>query len=293
MIIGFCGRMRSGKTTLADICERDFGFTKLSFATPLKQLCSNLMGVTLDELNKLKNDNTEINLTFTEDMIHMLSEEVGIPVLATRSLVNGKTMANVRDLLQFVGTDIIRLFDNDWHVNKIHEMIQEGKNYVIDDVRFPNEKEMVESLGGICWFLTRPHLRDVSNHVSEESIVWRDCWPNIIINDTDLETLKARWSAFMEEYEKSVQFRNSLYHSIILDEPNKFNEMSEVCQAYFIHKNMLSQREVKLHSDIISFGASSTGVFTVTTKDGNKFETKNALEIEDLKKYIHKYLATS
>ena len=54
MIIGFAGRMRSGKTELAKICE-DAGFEKLYFALPLKQLCADLMDISIDELNKWKN----------------------------------------------------------------------------------------------------------------------------------------------------------------------------------------------------------------------------------------------
>lgn len=60
-IIGLCGRMRSGKTELANICIK-YGYEKLYFALPLKQLCAKLLGMSIDELDKLKNNGTEISL---------------------------------------------------------------------------------------------------------------------------------------------------------------------------------------------------------------------------------------
>ena len=57
-----------------------------------------------------------------------------------------------------------------WHINKIKEMINPDKKYVIEDVRFPNEKEMIEELGGENWFVVRPQLSNISHHISEESL---------------------------------------------------------------------------------------------------------------------------
>ena len=78
MIIGFCGRCRSGKTELAKICE-NYGYTKLYFALPLKQLCADILDVTMDELNKAKNENIPIQITIGNDVCSILSEETEIP----------------------------------------------------------------------------------------------------------------------------------------------------------------------------------------------------------------------
>ena len=52
-LIGFAGRMRSGKGELSAICER-YGYQRLTFAYPLKSLCAELLGITLEEEDKLK-----------------------------------------------------------------------------------------------------------------------------------------------------------------------------------------------------------------------------------------------
>ena len=62
MIIGLAGRMRSGKTELAKICER-FGYERLYFALPLKRLCADLLDISLDELNRAKAEKYDIGVT--------------------------------------------------------------------------------------------------------------------------------------------------------------------------------------------------------------------------------------
>ena len=73
MILGLCGRMRSGKTELAKVCVEK-GFTKLYFALPLKQLCANILEVSIDQLNKLKNEGTNIALFIDDKICQILSE---------------------------------------------------------------------------------------------------------------------------------------------------------------------------------------------------------------------------
>ena len=62
MVIGFAGRMRSGKTELAKICEAN-GYQKLYFALPLKQLCADILDISIDELNRAKNEGIPIQIT--------------------------------------------------------------------------------------------------------------------------------------------------------------------------------------------------------------------------------------
>ena len=52
-IIGLAGRKESGKTELALICN-EYGYKTISFATPLKTLIANLLGITIKQVNELK-----------------------------------------------------------------------------------------------------------------------------------------------------------------------------------------------------------------------------------------------
>ena len=210
-IIGFCGRKESGKSELAKVCE-EFGYERLSFATPLKHLICNLISCDIDTLNKLKT--VESSYTFgTIDCLY-LSKETNIPIEIIKEKFLDKRFTTVRQLLQFIGTDLIRNYNPNWHVNKMIELIDTDKNYAIDDVRFPNEAKFIKDLNtkmlSRLWFVLRPKLDNISNHESETALKWQD-FRNIIVNDTSLEYLKEHWRNFMQNgYESSLSKRGIL-----------------------------------------------------------------------------------
>lgn len=210
-IIGFCGRKESGKSELAKVCE-EFGYERLSFATPLKHLICNLISCDIDTLNKLKT--VESSYTFgTIDCLY-LSKETNIPIEIIKEKFLDKRFTTVRQLLQFIGTDLIRNYNPNWHVNKMIELIDTDKNYAIDDVRFPNEAKFIKDLNtkmlSRLWFVLRPKLDNISNHESETALKWQD-FRNIIVNDKSLEYLKEHWRNFMQNgYESSLSKRGIL-----------------------------------------------------------------------------------
>ena len=283
MIVGFCGRMRSGKTELAKICER-YGYQKLYFALPLKQLCASLIDVSVEELNRLKNDNVEISLQLGNDICTILSEETEIPLEEVKKVCYGKTMHTVREMLQFIGTDLIRKYNTDWHVNRIRQMINKDMNYVIDDVRFPNEKALIEELGGDCWFITRTTLDNISNHESETSITWNDCWNKIIINDSTLPILQFKWETFMDNYIQSCAIRDKEFERILENgsenniTPLSIYDMMLLSKDFFTYSNKDIDKD-KVSKIVLNEDKS---VF-ITYKDGSMEVIDNALQIEDLK----------
>ena len=285
-IIAFCGRMRSGKTELAKMCEQS-GYKKLYFALPLKQLCAKILNMSINELNKAKDTDKIIDFTIDENICSILSEETNISLETTKELCNGKHLDNVRDILQFIGTDYIRKCNKDWHVNKIRQMIDLDKNYVIDDVRFPNEKKMIENLGGDCWFVVRPTLDNISNHESETSILWGECYNKIIINDSTLNAFLFKWGIFVNNYEDSCAVRdrefNRLLESGNADEIRDISEMNSL----LLHKALFTYVPKEFTKDKV-VGATMNEDKSVFVKysDGTIEVIENELEIEDLKKVL-------
>jgi hypothetical protein len=283
MIIGIAGRARSGKTELAKICER-FGYERIYFALPLKQLCADLLDISLDELNRAKAEKYDIGVTIGKDMCEILADETGIPIDIVTKTCNGVVIKDVRHMLQFIGTDLIRKYDTDWHVNKIRQMIDKEKNYVIDDVRFPNEKALIEELGGDCWFITRTTLDNISNHESETSITWNDCWNKIIVNDSTLSILQFKWETFMDNYIQSCAIRDKEFDRILEDGTENTITPLSVYDVMLLSKHFFTY----VHKDIdkskvdkISMNEDKTAY--ITYKDGSMEVIDNALQIEDLK----------
>ena len=283
MILGLCGRMRSGKTELAKVCVEK-GFTKLYFALPLKQLCADILDVSIDELNRLKGDNTDISLQLNDDICKILSEETDIPLDVVKETCLGKTISTVREMLQFIGTDLIRQYNKDWHVNRIREMINPDINYVIDDVRFPNEKKLIQELGGDCWFIIRPTLDNVSNHESETSLSFNDCWNRIIINDGTLQLLLFKWTLFLGDYEKSCATRDKEFDRILETCDKGGLEKMTILDILFISKWLFDYIPKEINKeDVRDIKMTESGGVQITYNDDSIEMIYNPLNIEEIK----------
>lgn len=286
MVIGFAGRCRSGKTILSEVCEK-YGYQRLSFALPLKQLCADILDISIDELNRAKNENIPIEITIGKDVCEILSEETNIPIETTTEICDGKYLHTVRDMLQFIGTDYIRKYNSDWHVNRIREMIEDNVNYVIDDVRFPNEKRMIEQLGGDCWFVTRTTLDNVSNHESETSITWKDCMNKVIVNNSTLNELLFKWEIFMDNYTRSCAIRDEEFNKILENGLNENIASLSVLSVLMLSPSLFDYcpKDIDKNSvDSITMNEDKS-VF-IKYIDGSVEMIDHPLIIEDLKIYL-------
>jgi hypothetical protein len=193
MIIGLSGRKGCGKTELASICVEK-GFKKLSFADALKDLACGLLQISREELQRTK----EISRPYVCDLdaIRAISKETGIPQDDLEALL-GRAFETPRELLQYLGTEVIRTYAPEWHIQKLAGRMQDGCNYCIDDCRFPNEKAFLESKDAYLAYIIRPANFDVSNHESEVALKPCD-FEEIIVNNYKLGTLRNKWSRFVD-----------------------------------------------------------------------------------------------
>lgn len=96
---------------------------------------------------------------------------------------NGKTS---RDILRFVGTDLFRdrlkewdpeIGSNIWVKNFQLWLEEEGIKYqfvIIDDIRFPNEVEMVRDLGGYMIYIENPKAPPPKSDHKSDQLTWED-----------------------------------------------------------------------------------------------------------------------
>ena len=273
-VIGLAGRLGSGKTELARICEEK-GYTRLYFALPLKQLVADLIGVGLGDINGL--NNVEKDYNFGDKEYEIISVRTSIPLDNVREEMSKHKFKTVRQVLQVIGTDLIRENNKDWHVNEIRKMVQKDRDYVFDDVRFPNELALIRELGGICWYIVRPKLDNVSNHISETSIRWQDCGTYVIINDGDLHTFTSRWEAFVKDYYSSLRQREKYLR---MGETKCMGdlEISEHMVSYV--KRDFGSEQIK---EIVFHSADNVEVVYDNDK---RITVSNPLNIEDLKFFV-------
>ena len=139
MIIGICGLIGSGKGTVADVLV-DQGFTKVSFADKLKDGVSTIFGW---DRAMLEGD-TDESRQWREQRDDFWSAETEMEVTP-------------RLVLQLFGTDCLRngFHDGVWVSLLKKHMLDNPGNYVIPDVRFRNEQNMIRELGGEIWRVQR------------------------------------------------------------------------------------------------------------------------------------------
>ena len=195
MIIGLCGFAGSGKGTLADILVENHGFSKISFATKLKDTASVMFGWDRDLLEGITDESRAWREEVDEYWSNELEQEV-----------------TPRIMLQLFGTDCVRknLHNNIW-VSIVKKTLIDNPdvNWVIPDVRFPNEVDVIQQqLNGSVWWIKRGELPDwyrtaaVDNEIGSNDMLtkysevheseykWINTqFDNIIDNDSSIEEL--------------------------------------------------------------------------------------------------------
>jgi hypothetical protein len=167
-VLGLSGWARSGKDSVAEFLQERCGYTKMSFAQPMKDALA-----TLDPLVDV--DGYNIHLSSALD-------KIGWEPLKSMS-------QEIRPLLQRFGTEVGRqMFGENFWVDLALKQIPDGAKVVFADVRFPNEAEAVKKLGGQVWRIERDGFGPANDHISEHALNKYD-FNQRIYNDRDLETL--------------------------------------------------------------------------------------------------------
>ena len=132
MLIGTSGFIGSGKGTVADILVEKKGFTKLAFADSVKDATAAIFGWP----RALLEGDTDESRAFRETMDPWWSEKTGKHITP-------------RYMLQLMGTEAGRdVFHKDLWILSLEKKLGMYKDVVIADVRFPNEIDFIQRMGG-------------------------------------------------------------------------------------------------------------------------------------------------
>jgi len=185
MIIGICGLIGCGKGTVGDILVEEYGFTKLSFADKLKDGVATVFNW---DRAMLEGDTVE-SREWRETQDDFWSRETGRTITP-------------RLVLQEFGTDCMRHgFDDSIWVSLVKQELVKypKKNFVIPDVRFPNEANMIKSIHGEVWRVKRG-----------QDPVWMRMYQDIGVEPKDVHESEWRWA--------NVDFNSTIYNDLGIDE---------------------------------------------------------------------------
>jgi len=168
--IGLSGWAKSGKDTVAQYLVENHGFTRISFADPMRDAL-----LALDPYVPYMG-------------LHMRLSTV----IRFRGWDNAKRdVPEIRELLQRFGTEVGRnMFGQDFWVNQAIEKATRYEKVVFSDCRYNNEADAVKAIGGVVWRIFRPEVSAVNGHTSEQDL---NNYPfdSHIQNDSTLENLHA------------------------------------------------------------------------------------------------------
>lgn len=215
--IALCGWKQSGKSRAAALFKKE-GYTVKKFAAPLKRIVSKSFEFEIEDIeDKEQQVCMEFNvrdkaISIVENILMEFGmSEFGAetrlyeescqksPIQAAGGKCAGgmfKDVADmlfdlqkkaltepvkVRHILQQLGTDVMRKWDEDIHVNLFDANLDDKEfPFVVDDARFPNELDYVHKKGANSYWLHRPNLVSSDTHASECSIGQSDCSGTVV-----------------------------------------------------------------------------------------------------------------
>lgn len=193
-IVGVCGRKRHGKDSVGRVLRDHFGFTCTAFADPLKRVAMSLYDLSWDQVfgdDAQKEAVIERWGLSPRQILQRFGTEVGRSVHPDTWIRN--TMDNIQSAVSGRGAwlrdDVQREF--------VHRWTATPKQWVVTDVRFPNEADAIREAGGQVWTVVRPSLgTPTDDHASERSVdlVVPDV---LILNDGSLDDLRTRVQAVL------------------------------------------------------------------------------------------------
>lgn len=166
-LLAFCGYAQSGKDTAASFLVEQ-GFKRLAFADILRQSLYNLNPIVVQGRR-------------VQEIVDVVSWDVA-----------KVDFPEIRELLQRMGTEVGReLYGENFWVDRVMAQVKSTGDYVITDVRFPNEEAAVHQAGGKVLRIVRDGVGAVNAHVSDTGVDSLNI-DGAILNTGSLEEFKVQ-----------------------------------------------------------------------------------------------------
>ena len=176
MIIGLTGYAQSGKDSVANILVENYGYQRIAFADPIRDL--------LYATNPMLKEGYRVKGLV--DVYGWDRVKVDYP--------------EARRLLQELGVGARKVFGDMFWVKQALRQLEVEGNFVIADVRYPNEAKAIrEHQGSQIWRVKRSGVDAVNSHESESAMDGEKV-DQIFVNNGTLEDLKVLINTRMRAY---------------------------------------------------------------------------------------------
>jgi len=167
------GLPRAGKDTVADFIVDNFNYTKMSFATPLKSVIAGTFGISLEDLETMKNNTDEYG--------------VEIKVYPNNQPQQVLKYTNFREILQKFGTEGMKPeFGNSVWGDLLYKKVLESdqKLFVVPDYRFIVEYQPQDNIKIIRILVLDDRELPTEGHASDVELYQNNVKFDYTINNT-------------------------------------------------------------------------------------------------------------
>lgn len=201
-LIAIAGKAGAGKDTVSDILVRREGFKKVALADPLKELCSKVFNIDIkyfyDQNLKTKElpERVVIDYRHLDKIRNIIENELGFVIThEQREAMEdffGDEIKTARELMQIVGTDIIRncVRDDFWIVLFFTKIKDFDCPVVINDLRLKNEREALKKAGAHL-ILVKRDSDSKDHHISENDLGKESDYEVVIENNITKQQLES------------------------------------------------------------------------------------------------------
>ena len=190
MIIGISGKAGSGKDTAAKMLEVLYANPNISYE---------------DFANRKYKNFADIQIMHFADILKETVQALfGIGEWETGTQEGKKVTISwigktVRELLQEVGQGLRDAVDPNLWIKALFANTEDWSNYIIADVRYPNELEAIKERNGVLIRIDR-NSAGAGNHSSEIALDDYNTWDVHIENNGSLESLFEAMRIFTKNY---------------------------------------------------------------------------------------------
>ncbi len=212
MIIGINGKIGSGKDTVGNLikninCENNWEIKK--FATKVKEIATLLTGIPIEKFEDQDFKNTFLDTHWNKEVFENKTSLDKNNNAYNKSIIKPMT---VREMLQIIGTEAMRntlhpdtwvnalmcdyVKSNDKLIRTTEDLLEEWEegeypNWIITDLRFPNEYKAIKSREGITIRVVRPSDKEISLDLHPSETALDDAkFDYEIVNDGTIEDLR-------------------------------------------------------------------------------------------------------
>jgi hypothetical protein len=200
MIVSIYGRNKAGKTTLADMLVSEYDFIKISFADALREITQLFFGINIGWKTDEKWMVSYEYLDGLDRLFSIVKDKNNIKQLMIDKIKYATTKEQAyRITLELLGTEVFRktVLNEIWCAIVVFDVVclaGDNEHIVFDDMRFPNEFEVLNNLNTKFIRLISDYEEPESEHESQKYI---DGFKNdyVIYNDGTKKKL-------LEEFKK-------------------------------------------------------------------------------------------